>query len=248
VKPIILIPTFNEAETILELLEDLEALHRRLDFDVLIIDDNSPDGTADLVDSFDYPFVDILHRPSKAGLGAAYRAGISEVLLSEKYSYVITMDGDGSHQVSNLESIINAPHSSELSLTLGTRWMDGGSVVNWPLYRRILSKSGTAYAKFALNIPLADLTGGYRAYSVPLLRRLNFEFINSTGYCFQIEMAMASIAAGASVVEVPITFIERVNGLSKMSKAIVFEALWQTTIWGLKRKLGSNADKLHYVK
>lgn len=247
-KPIILIPTFNEATTILSLLEDLEELHRQLDFDVLIIDDNSPDGTADLVDSVDYPFVEILHRPLKAGLGAAYRAGIAEVLSAMNYSHVITMDGDGSHQVADLKSILHAPHSSDLSLTMGARWIEGGSVVNWPLYRRILSKSGTAYAKFALDIPLSDLTGGYRAYSVPLLRKINFDSIHSTGYCFQIEMAMASIAAGASIIEVPITFIERVNGVSKMSKAIVFEALSQTTIWGLKRKLGGNADKLHYVK
>ena len=247
-KPIILIPTYNESKAILDLLSQLEELHRTIDFDVLIIDDNSPDGTADLVDSFDYPFVDILHRPSKAGLGAAYRAGIAEVLLSNKHNYVITMDGDGSHQVSDLQSILQAPHSSDLSLTLGTRWIQGGSVVNWPLYRRMLSKGGTAFARFALDIPLADLTGGFRAYSVPLLRRLNLESIDSTGYCFQIQMVIASLAAGASVVEVPITFIERVNGVSKMSRAIVFEALWQTTLWGLQRKLGRSADKLHYVK
>ena len=112
----------------------------------------------------------------------------------------------------------------------------------------MLSKGGTAFARFALDIPLADLTGGFRAYSVPLLRRLNLESIDSTGYCFQIQMVIASLAAGASVVEVPITFIERVNGVSKMSRAIVFEALWQTTLWGLQRKLGRSADKLHYVK
>ena len=247
-KPIILIPTYNESKAILDLLSQLEELHRTIDFDVLIVDDNSPDGTADLVDSFDYPFVDILHRPSKAGLGAAYRAGIAEVLLSNKYNYVITMDGDGSHQVMDLQSILQAPHSSDFSLTLGTRWIQGGSVVNWPLYRRMLSKGGTAFARFALDIPLADLTGGFRAYSVPLLRRLNLESIDSTGYCFQIQMVIASLAAGASVVEVPITFIERVNGVSKMSRAIVFEALWQTTLWGLQRKLGRSADKLHYVK
>jgi dolichol-phosphate mannosyltransferase len=247
-KPIILIPTYNESKAILGLLQDLEELNRTIDFDVLIIDDNSPDGTADLVDSYDYPFVDILHRPAKAGLGAAYRAGISEVLEGENYNYVITMDGDGSHQVRDLASILGAHHDSNISLTLGTRWIEGGSVVNWPIYRRVLSKGGTAYASFALGIPLADLTGGFRAYSIPLLRKLNFDSINSTGYCFQIEMVMACVAAGASIVEVPITFIERVNGKSKMSRAIVFEALRQTSIWGLQRKLGRSADKLHYVK
>jgi dolichol-phosphate mannosyltransferase len=247
-KPVILIPTYNESQAILDLLQDLGELHRRLDFDVLVIDNNSPDGTADLIDSFDYPFVEILHRPAKAGLGAAYRAGISEVLSSQRYNYVITMDGDGSHQVSDLERILQTKHESDKSLTLGTRWIEGGSVVNWPIHRRILSKGGTAFARVALAIPLADLTGGFRAYSVPLLRKLNFKSINSTGYCFQIEMVMASVAAGASIIEVPITFIERVNGVSKMSRAIVFEALWQTTAWGVKRRFGHNADKLHYVK
>lgn len=246
--PIILIPTYNEAHSIVELLRNLETLHRTRDFDLLIIDDNSPDGTADIVDSFDYPWVEILHRPTKAGLGAAYRAGLAHVLQGNNYSHVITMDGDGSHQVSDLLAILDASHTSYISMTLGTRWIKGGSVVNWPAHRRFLSRSGTAYARFALAIPLADLTGGFRSYSVPLLRKLNFNAMKATGYCFQIEMAMASVAAGASVIEVPITFVERANGVSKMSRAIVAEALIQTTLWGLKRKMRPNADKLHYVK
>ena len=168
--------------------------------------------------------------------------------MGDNYNYVITMDGDGSHQVSDLKSILDAQHPSNLSLTLGTRWMPGGSVVNWPLHRRFLSKGGTAFARAALGIPLADLTGGFRAYSVPLLRKLNLDAIDSTGYCFQIQMVIASLAADASVIEVPITFVERVNGVSKMSRGIVFEALRQTSIWGLQRRLGRNADKLHYVK
>jgi dolichol-phosphate mannosyltransferase len=247
-KPIILIPTYNESKTIVDLLDDLSVFHQKRNFDVLIIDDNSPDGTADLVDSFDYPWVEILHRPSKFGLGAAYRAGFTEVLSSNNYSHVITMDGDGSHQVRDLEAILAASHTGDITLTIGTRWIAGGSVVNWPLHREILSRSGTAYARLALGIPLADLTGGFRSYSVELLRKLNLESMKATGYCFQIEMAMASHAAGASIVEVPITFIERVNGVSKMSRAIVIEALWQTTLWGIRGRLKRNADKLHYVK
>lgn len=247
-KPIILIPTYNESETIVELLENLERLAATRDFDVLIIDDNSPDGTADLVDSFDYPWVKILHRSSKAGLGAAYRAGFAEVLASNEYDLVVTMDADGSHQVSDLSAILDAPHKDELTLTMGTRWMNGGSVVNWPIHRKLLSRAGTSYARFALGIPLADLTGGFRAYSLTLLKKLNLNSMTATGYCFQIEMVMASVAAGASVIEVPITFIERVNGVSKMSRAIVIEALWQTTLWGFQRKLGRSADKSHYVK
>jgi len=247
-KPIILIPTYNESKTIIDLLDDLSVFHQKRDFDVLIIDDNSPDGTADLVDSYDYPWVEILHRPSKLGLGAAYRAGFKEVLASDNYSHVITMDGDGSHQVKDLAVVLDAQHNSDVSLTIGTRWIAGGSVVNWPLRREILSRSGTAYARLALGIPLADLTGGFKSYSIQLLQKLNLESMTATGYCFQIEMAMASHAAGASIIEVPITFIERVNGVSKMSRSIVIEALWQTTLWGIRRHLKPNADKLHYVK
>jgi dolichol-phosphate mannosyltransferase len=247
-KAVILIPTYNESETIIDLLEKLSILHQERNFDVLIIDDNSPDGTADLVDSYDYPWVEILHRTKKSGLGAAYRAGFAQVLSDGSYSHVITMDADGSHQVGDLEAILDAQHQSAVSLTIGTRWIAGGSVVNWPLHRKILSRSGTAYARLALGIPLADLTGGFRSYSVQLLRKLNLESMTATGYCFQIEMAMASRAAGASIIEVPITFVERVNGVSKMSRAIVIEALWQTTLWGIRRRSKPNADKLHYVK
>jgi len=247
-KPVILIPTYNESETIIDLLESLSILHKDRDFDVLIIDDNSPDGTADLIDSLDYPWVDILHRTNKSGLGAAYRAGFAQVLSHGSYSHVVTMDADGSHQVKDLTRILDAQHKSELSLTIGTRWMPGGSVVNWPFHRRFLSRAGTAYARLALGIPLADLTGGFKSYSIQLLRKLNLQSMTATGYCFQIEMAMASHAAGASIIEVPITFVERVNGVSKMSRAIVIEALWQTTLWGFRRRLRPNADKLHYVK
>lgn len=247
-KPVILIPTYNESLAIVDLLSELAVLHTERDFDVLIIDDNSPDGTADIVDSFDYPWVDILHRPAKAGLGAAYRAGFAEILSEKSYNRVITMDADGSHRVADLPAILGAQPGEKLSITLGTRWIPGGSVVNWPLHRKLLSRAGTAYARFALAIPLADLTGGYRAYSIDLLRKLDLESMKATGYCFQIEMAMASVAAGASIVEVPITFVERINGVSKMSGSIVREALVQTTLWGLRRKLRPNADKLHYVK
>ena len=247
-KPVILIPTYNESVAIVELLNSLTALHNQRDFDVLILDDNSPDMTADIVDNLSLPWVRVLRRPGKAGLGAAYRAGFAEVICSDKYTHVVTMDADGSHRVEDLPTMLDAPHNSELSITLGTRWIAGGSVVNWPISRQLLSKAGTAYARIALRIPLHDLTGGFRVYSVALLRKLNLSQMTATGYCFQIEMAMASDLAGASKVEVPITFVERINGVSKMSKNIVVEALWQTTLWGLTRTLRPNADKLHYVK
>jgi dolichol-phosphate mannosyltransferase len=247
-KPVILIPTYNESVAIVELLHSLSTLHVSRDFDVLILDDNSPDKTADIVDNLNLTWVRVLRRPGKAGLGAAYRAGFAEVLQLNKYTHVITMDADGSHRVEDLPAMMDAPHLSDISITLGTRWIKGGSVVNWPISRQLLSRAGTAYARIALRIPLHDLTGGFRIYSVALLKKLNLSQMTATGYCFQIEMAMASDLAGASKYEVPITFVERVNGVSKMSKAIVIEALWQTTLWGLSRTLKPNADKLHYVK
>ena len=232
-KPVILIPTYNESIAIVELLNSLTELRRSRDFDVLVLDDNSPDKTADIVDKLNLSWVSVLRRPEKAGLGAAYRAGFAEVLRGEKYTHVITMDADGSHRVEDLPAMMDAQHSSDISITLGTRWIPGGSVVNWPLFRQLLSRAGTAYARIALRIPLHDLTGGFRIYSVALLRKLNLSQMTATGYCFQIEMAMASELAGASMREVPITFVERINGVSKMSRAIVIEALWQTTLWGL---------------
>lgn len=247
-KPLILIPTYNEAIAIVELINELSTLHNVVDFDVMVLDDNSPDKTADIVDSMKFSWVQVMRRPGKAGLGAAYRAGFSYALNQDKYTHVITMDADGSHRVSDLPAMMGASHRSPISITLGTRWIEGGSVVNWPKSRQLLSRAGTAYARFALKIDLHDLTGGFRIYSIELLKNLNLDQMNATGYCFQIEMAMASDLAGASAVEVPITFVERINGVSKMSKAIVVEALWQTTLWGLNRRLRPNADKSHYVK
>jgi dolichol-phosphate mannosyltransferase len=246
-KPVILIPTYNESIAIVELLNKLSTLHNVREFDVVVIDDNSPDKTADIVDRMNLPWVSVLRRPGKAGLGAAYRAGFAHVMPLNKYSKIVTMDADGSHRVEDLPAMLDAT-DSPISITLGTRWMPGGSVVNWPKSRQLLSKSGTRYARIALGIPLNDLTGGFRVYSAALLNKLNLKDMTATGYCFQIEMAMASELAGAEMIEVPITFVERINGVSKMSRAIVIEALWQTTLWGLARRLRPNADKLHYVK
>jgi len=248
-KLVILIPTFNESSTIVEQIRKLE-IYRSASTDeisVLVIDDNSPDATADLVDNLHLSWVEVLRRPAKVGLGAAYRAGFAKVLQTNLFTHVVTMDADGSHRVVDLPALI-AAIKPDRSITLGTRWIPGGSVINWPKSRQLVSKTGTRYAKFALKIDLNDLTGGYRIYSVELLNALNLKDMQATGYCFQIEMAMASDLAGAVATEVPITFVERVNGVSKMTKAIVFEALIQITRWGIVRRLRPNADKLHYVK
>jgi dolichol-phosphate mannosyltransferase len=246
---IILIPTYNECVSIVELLDQLKIFRvsAEIAFDVLVIDDNSPDGTADKVDRLNIPWVEVLRRPGKDGLGSAYRGGFAKVLDVGIYSHVMTMDADGSHRVEDLPNMIAAIGPGR-SIILGTRWMPGGKVINWPKSRKLLSKAGTRYAKFALKLNLNDLTGGYRIYSVELLKALNLNEMKATGYCFMIEMAMAADLAGAVATEVPITFVERINGVSKMSKSIVMEALVKTTLWGISRRLKPNADKLHYVK
>ena len=246
-KPVILVPTYNESETIVDLLNRLAQLHISRDFDVLVIDDNSPDNTANIVESLDIPWVQVLRRSHKDGLGSAYRAGFAQVLNSDIYSRVVTMDADGSHRVEDLPAMLDAT-DEPLSMTIGTRWITGGSVVNWPKSRQLLSRAGTRYARLALEIPLHDLTGGFRVYTKELLSQLNLDEMKASGYCYSLEMAMASELAGATMIEVPITFVERINGVSKMSRSIVFEALWRTTLWGVSRRLRPNADKLHYVK
>ena len=250
-RAVILIPTYNEATSIVELLRALGEIQVGQNFDAIILDDNSPDKTADIVDSLALSWVRVIRRPGKAGLGAAYRAGFKDVLQKSEYKFIVTMDADGSHRVEDLPAMFSAARNQgddSKVIVLGTRWMPGGSVVNWPRSRQLLSKSGTRYARLALRIPLNDLTGGFRVYSRNLLLSLKLDQMFATGYCFQIEMAMASDLSGAHKIEVPITFLERVNGVSKMSRATVIEALWQTTLWGLARTFRPNADKLHYVK
>ena len=248
-RAMILIPTYNEATSVVELLHSLKSLRdsKEFNFDVTVIDDNSPDKTAEIVASLNLDWVSILKREKKDGLGNAYRAGFAQVLSDSSYDQIVTMDADGSHRVADLPAMF-AAISPGKSIVLGTRWIPGGSVVNWPKSRQLLSRSGTRYASLALGIKLADLTGGFRIYSRQLLESLNLKKMDATGYCFQIEMALAAHLAGATAKQVPITFVERINGVSKMSRAIVIEALLQTTRWGVQRRLRPNADKLHYVK
>lgn len=236
---VILIPTYNEATTIAELLIALnsERITANLNYDLIVVDDNSPDGTAGIVDSLSLPWVRIIRRPKKTGLGEAYRAGFSEVLLNSNYTHVVTMDADGSHRVADLIAMLDILQKlqSKRVMIMGTRWMSGGRVVNWPKYRQLLSKFGTKYAKLGLGIALDDLTGGFRIYSSELLNALNLSDMKTTGYCFQIEMACAAFKSGAEVIQVPITFVERHHGKSKMTSGIALEAFGYVTMAGIKR-------------
>lgn len=238
---VILVPTYNEAVSILELIKKLEIfrVESKYKYDLVVIDDNSPDKTSEIVEKLALAWVQVMKRSNKDGLGAAYRAGILKVLGDSKYTHFVTMDADGSHRVEDLRAMFLAMESStsKKSMILGTRWMPGGSVVNWPKFRQLLSRSGTKYAKLALGINLDDLTGGFRIYSAELLDSINFKEMNATGYCFQIEMAMAAEIAEAQSIQVPITFIERTNGKSKMNGWIAIEALKFITKNGIKRVL-----------
>jgi len=238
-KFVVLIPTYNESLSIEDLLEKLrifrgESIYK---FDVVVIDDSSPDKTAEIVERLLIPWVKVMRRSRKDGLGAAYRAGFSEVLQNKNYTHVATMDADGSHRVEDLSAMIAALEglNSSKTVVMGVRWMPGGRVTNWSRFRKLLSLSGTRYAKLALGLKLDDLTGGFRIYSSELLNSLNLKTMHATGYCFQIEMALISKKAGAEFIQVPITFVERNFGSSKMTAGIAFEAFRYVTKAGFER-------------
>lgn len=235
-KTLICIPTYNESENILEILQRLlstcSELVDRFEITILIIDDNSPDGTAQLVQRENLEKVQILHRESKSGLGPAYIAGF-DWGLHRNFDLFVEMDADGSHQPEQLPSLLDA--STGCDLVIGTRWMPRGQVINWPLHRRLISRLGTKYAQIALRLPYSDLTGGFRVLSRHCLEAIDFTTIETLGYGFQIEIAMRTHDSNLAIAQVPITFIERTNGESKMSKKIVWEALAKTTKWSFQR-------------
>ncbi len=234
---LICIPTYNEAENIRGVIERTLATGIP-GLSILVIDDGSPDGTANIVEAMAQGLansrIHLLKRSSKSGLGPAYLAAFAWA-LEHSFDYVVEMDADGSHQPEELGRLLEA--SRDADLVLGTRWMTGGKVENWPFYRRAISRIGTWYAEIALKVPYKDLTGGYRVLSKKLLETIDLRSIQTLGYGFQIEIAMRAFDAGLKVAEVPITFIERTQGRSKMSRRIVFEALERTTIWGFQRRL-----------
>ena len=249
-KVAIMIPTYNESESIKNILEQIDAISLPdIEIHVLVIDDNSPDKTAQLVESFHYKNVDILKRPNKDGLGNAYKAGIKYLLQDKTFTHLVSMDADGSHRVVDLIEMLKIANENPGSgLILGSRWIQGGKVVNWPFHRKLLSKGGTRYAGWALKIGIKDITGGFRIYPRKTLEDLDLKQITSNGYCYQIEMAFAINHLNRKVIEVPITFVEREHGKSKMSQRIVLEAMLQVTRWALVMRIDPTADKLHYVK
>jgi len=233
---LVVVPTYDEAENIERVLENV--LNAQPQVDVLVVDDGSPDGTADLVDAMAQSDtrIHVMRRAAKQGLGAAYRAGFAWG-LERGYERLVEMDADGSHRAEDLGALLEASQHETADLVLGSRWIPGGGVVNWPWYRRWISRGGTWYAQAMLGLKVRDLTGGYRVFKRATLERLRYEEVVSQGYCFQIDMARRTAAAGMTIVEVPITFVERTHGRSKMSGAIVREALWRVTVWGFQRFL-----------
>ena len=236
---LILVPTYNESASIVKLLDRVTGVRADLlgaghEVRLLVIDDNSPDGTAQLVETQGLDWVDVLKRPGKSGLGPSYIAGFRWG-LDHGFEILIEMDADLSHQPEALSDLIEPVLTGDADLTIGTRWMPGGRVVNWPLSRQLISRAGTSYARLALGLELRDVTSGYRAFHRRVLTAIDLNEVESQGYGFQIEMVLTTLRAGFTIKEVPITFVEREGGLSKMSKRIVIEALWKVTVWGAQR-------------
>jgi dolichol-phosphate mannosyltransferase len=231
------VPTYNEAANLRAIVSRLRAAVAAAD--VLIVDDASPDGTGDIADELARKdaAVHVLHRPGKQGLGTAYGAGF-QWGLAEGYDVLVEMDADGSHLPEQLPRLLAALRRSDL--VLGSRYVPGGEVVNWPRSRELLSRGGNIYTRIALGLRFADATGGFRAFRRTTLEKLSLSHVASQGYCFQVDLAWRAAQAGLRVVEVPITFVERERGASKMSKSIVREALWRVTLWGAQHR----ADQL----
>jgi len=211
--------------------------------DVLVVDDGSPDGTGDLADQLaaSDPQVTVVHRTEKAGLGAAYLHGFG-VALDRGYDVVGEMDADGSHQPEQLPLLLDALEHADL--VIGSRWVTGGSVLNWPLSRKALSVGGNFYARVLLGIPLRDITAGYRLFRRTTLERIDLGSVESAGYIFQTDLAFRTLRAGLRVTEVPIEFVERVRGESKMSRDVATESLRRITWWGLRERRRQLRDVL----
>ncbi|MFD0025758.1 polyprenol monophosphomannose synthase [Streptomyces sp. NPDC058382] len=229
-RTLVIIPTYNEAENIKPIVARVRAAVPEAD--ILVADDNSPDGTGKLADELAAADerVHVLHRKGKEGLGAAYLAGFRWG-MEHDYGVLVEMDADGSHQPEELPRLLTALKGADL--VLGSRWVPGGRVVNWPKSREMISRGGSTYSRLMLGLRTRDVTGGYRAFRTETLKGIGLDEVASQGYCFQVDLARRSIEAGYHVVEVPITFVDREIGDSKMSRDILVEALWRVTAWGV---------------
>ena len=231
---LVIIPTYNEAENIGPICARLRAAVP--DAGILIVDDNSPDGTGDLANGLADadPGIHVMHRTAKNGLGAAYLAGFRWG-LDHGYEILVEMDADGSHQPEQLPDLLAALEHADM--VKGSRYIPGGSVVNWPKSRELLSRAGSWWTRLMMGLPVADITGGFNAFRAATLRAI-MGSITSQGYNFQVDLTWQVVSRGMTVAEVPITFVERQLGQSKMSGRIVVEALVKTTAWGLKYRAG----------
>jgi dolichol-phosphate mannosyltransferase len=233
VRPLVVLPTYQEAENIETVLRRLRAAVP--DAHVLVVDDGSPDGTADLAEKTgdDIGGVDVLRRDAKSGLGSAYRTGF-EWGLERGFDVLVEMDADLSHEPEALPSLLAVIDADAADLVIGSRYVPGGSTPQWPRVRRFLSVWANRYTAIVLGLAINDATAGFRAYRADMLQRIDLDHSRADGYGFQVELVYRVVRLGGRIVEVPITFVDRVEGNSKMSGRIVFEALGLVTLWGAR--------------
>lgn len=244
-RPLVVIPTYNERENIASIVARVRAAVPAAS--VLIVDDSSPDGTGVLADELAAAdaSVRVLHRTEKNGLGAAYLDAFAWA-LGEGFDPIVQLDADGSHlpeQLPRLLAALDGPDDDPVDLVIGSRWIDGGSIENWPRHRQLLSRGGSAYARWVLRLPTRDATAGYRAFRAGALRRIRLDDVHTRGYGFQVDMLWHAREAGLTIVEVPVTFVERAHGRSKMSAGIVVEAMLRVTAWGIRSRFGHGVPK-----
>ncbi|PZF58679.1 dolichol-phosphate mannosyltransferase [Curtobacterium sp. MCBD17_034] len=241
VRPLVIVPTYDEAENITAVTE--RVLGVVPEAHLLVVDDGSPDGTADIVAAIAAgdDRVHLMRRSGKLGLGTAYVAGFRWG-IERGYDLLVEMDADGSHPASALPDLVravaDAPAGARVDLAIGSRWVTGGSVVDWPRSRELLSRGGNWYARWMLRLDVHDITAGFRVYRADAISQMDLDTIDSKGYCFQVDMTLRVHDAGGRIVERPIEFRDRVLGTSKMSRAIVLEAMARVTQWGLQRRFG----------
>lgn len=228
---VVIVPTFNERESLPKTVRRLRAAVPAAH--ILVVDDGSPDGTGQIAEELarELGAMDVLHRAGKSGLGSAYVAGFGWA-LERGFEVAVEMDADGSHQPEQLPDVLEALEARGADLVIGSRWIRGGRVENWPRHREVLSRGANTYTRLALGMSVRDATAGFRAYRADMLGKLDLDTVASQGYCFQVDLTWRTVRVGGVVVEVPITFVERAEGSSKMSRAIIVEALWRVTAWG----------------